>query len=120
MSSRAAATRFDTGATVPGVEPPIDLATRDWAEVVRVLREQVPDLAVWAFGSRTRRTAKRFSDLDLALMTSEPLSLDRLAAINDAFATSDLPIFVDVVDWATANDDFRQRIAQDAVVLQPG
>ncbi len=99
-------------------EPPIDIAPRDWVDVVRILCEQVPTLDVWAFGSRAKRTAKPYSDLDLALITQQPLSLDELATITDAFATSDLPIRVDVVDWASTSETFRKLIEQDKVVVQ--
>ena len=78
-----------------------------------------PSPEVWAFGSRARRTAKPYSDLDLALITHQPLSLGQLADIADAFAASDLPIRVDLVDWASASDAFRKRIERDAVVVQP-
>ena len=97
---------------------PIDIAPRDWADVLRILHEQVPHLEVWAFGSRATRHAKPYSDLDLALMTEQPLSLDQLADITDAFATSDLPIRVDVLDWAATSDAFRQLIANGKVVVQ--
>ena len=60
--------------------PPIDIAPRDWADVVRILHEQVPDTEVWAFGSRAKRNPKPYSDLDLALITRQPLSLDQLPA----------------------------------------
>jgi predicted nucleotidyltransferase len=63
---------------LPGA-PPIDIAPRDWANVVRILHEQVPAMEVWAFGSRARHTAKPHSDLDLALITQQPLSLDPLS-----------------------------------------
>ena len=102
---------------LPG-KPPIDIAPRDWFDVVRILHEQAPSIEVWAFGSRAKHTAKPYSDLDLALITQQPLSLDQLAAIVDAFATSDLPIRVDVVDWASTKEAFRKRIAQDKVVVQ--
>jgi predicted nucleotidyltransferase len=62
----------------PGA-PPIDIAPRDWAGVVRILHEQVPAMEVWAFGSRAKHTAKPYSDLDLALITQQPLSLDPLS-----------------------------------------
>jgi len=86
--------------------------------VLRILREQVPGLEVWAFGSRARRAAKPYSDLDLALITRQPLTFEQLAAITDAFATSDLPIRVDVVDWASTSDAFRKIIERDRVVVQ--
>jgi len=98
--------------------PAIDIDPRDWADVVRILQEQIPDIEVWAFGSRVKHTAKPYSDLDLALITQQPLSLARLAAITDAFATSDLSIQVDVVDWASASEAFRMLIAQNKVVVQ--
>ncbi len=98
--------------------PPIEIAERDWLEVLRILREQAPGIEVWAFGSRARRTAKPYSDLDLALVTRQPLALDQLASITDAFETSDLPIRVDVVDWAATGDAFRKIIERDKVVLQ--
>ena len=106
-------------APVPAARPSIDIAPKDWVDVVRILHEQVPALEVWAFGSRAKHTAKPYSDLDLALITQQPLSLGQLAAITDAFATSDLPIRVDVVDWATTSEAFRKRIEQEAVVVQP-
>lgn len=100
--------------------PPIEIAPRDWSDVVRILQECVPGMEVWAFGSRARRTAKPYSDLDLALICAEPLSLGQLAGITDAFDTSDLPIRVDVVDWASASNAFRKIIARDRVVVQKG
>jgi predicted nucleotidyltransferase len=101
-----------------GESPPIEITPRDWADVVRILHEQVPFLEVWAFGSRAKRSAKPYSDLDLALITRQPLSLGQLAEIADAFATSDLSIRVDVIDWAATSATFRKLIEQDKVVVQ--
>jgi len=101
-----------------GSTPPIEIEPQDWAVVTRILQEQVPTLEVWAFGSRARHCAKPYSDLDLALITPAPLSLDKLANLSEAFDTSDLPIRVDVVDWASTSETFRKIIAQDKVVVQ--
>ena len=98
--------------------PPIQMHERDWASVRRILREQIPDTEVWAFGSRARRQARPYSDLDLALITQRPLSLEQLANIAYAFESSDLPIRVDLVDWAAASEAFRAIIARDKVVVQ--
>lgn len=69
-------------------------------------------------GSRARGTPKPFSDLDLALITSQPLPLSMLAQLNDAFDTSDLTIKVDLVDWASTRESFRDIIARDEVQVQ--
>lgn len=100
------------------MSPPIALAPNDWAELLRVLREQVPDLEVWAFGSRVKGTAKPYSDLDLALITVRPLTLHQLADIEEAFSQSDLPIKVDLLDWAAASPSFRAMVEHDKVVVQ--
>lgn len=96
----------------------VDLRADHLQLVLRILAKNVPDREVWAFGSRVQGRAKPYSDLDLAVLGDQPLSLDVLAALTDDFAESDLPIRVDVVDWATTKDSFRQIIARDKVVLQ--
>ncbi|GGK21658.1 hypothetical protein GCM10011322_05400 [Salinarimonas ramus] len=68
-----------------------------------------------AFGSRTRATSKRYSDLDLVVMGDEPLPLAEMAALAEAFDVSDLPFKVDVVSWATMEDGFRAVVSRDAV-----
>jgi predicted nucleotidyltransferase len=99
--------------------PPIDIAPADWAIVQDILRKHVPDREVWAFGSRAKRTAKMYSDLDLAVMTDTPLSFDVSGALREDFSESDLPWRVDVVDWATTSEAFRRIIERDKVVVQP-
>lgn len=96
----------------------LEAAGKDLDTVKAILRAHVPGREVWAFGSRARRCAKPYSDLDLAIMGEEPLSLDALAELNEAFAESDLPWKVDVVDWARMSDAFRCIVERDRVVVQ--
>lgn len=98
--------------------PPIDLNPRDWEIVRNILARHVPQYEVWAFGSRAKGTAREYSDLDLAIITDHPLGLSMSAAISDDFVESDLPIKVDVVDWATTSEAFRRIIESDKVVVQ--
>lgn len=97
--------------------PPIDIRPDHWAIVRDILRRHVPGREVWAFGSRARGTAKRYSDLDLAVITDEPLPTAVMAALVDDFSESDLPWRVDVVDWAATGDAFRRVIERDRVVM---
>ena len=98
--------------------PPIDVHPDLWRIVSSILQKHVPQYEVWAFGSRAKGTAKRYSDLDLAVITAQPLTLDVSAALADAFAESDLPWRVDVVDWASTSESFRRIIERDKVVVQ--
>ncbi|NVO06320.1 MAG: nucleotidyltransferase domain-containing protein [Rhodoferax sp.] len=78
----------------------------------------MPGWQVWAFGSRARRTAKPYSDLDLAVLAPAPLTLEQMAHINDMFDSSDLTIRVDVVDVRAIGDAFKTVIDTDKVLLQ--
>ena len=90
-------------------------------EVLNILCAHVPEYDVWAFGSRVHgRNLKPFSDLDLVIITAEPLDLLRLADLKEAFFESDLPFKVDLLDWATVNARFRQVIEKEYAVLKKG
>ena len=96
----------------------LDLSAPHRAIVLDILQQHVPDREVWAFGSRATLTAKRHSDLDLAVISDEPLSVETAARLADAFSESDLPWRVDVVDWATTGEAFRRIIERDKIVLK--
>ena len=96
---------------------PVDAAPPDLETVRRILREHAPELEVRAFGSRVSWTARETSDLDLALMTDEPLDAARMAVLKSAFTDSHLPFRVDVVDWAGVSDGFRKVIKSEYVTL---
>ncbi len=100
--------------TAPGV----DLRPDHWAIVCSILRQHVPDREVLAFGSRATWTAKDYSDLDLAIMGDEPLTLDATSALAEGFGESDLPFKVDVVDWAKIDNIFRNIVHRDGVAVQ--
>lgn len=102
------------------MNPDVDMRPSEWLIVREILRHHVPSLEVWAFGSRAKHTAKPYSDLDLAIITDLPLPLDMAAGLRDAFSESELPWKVDVVDWATADEAFREIIRAERVVVQPG
>lgn len=91
---------------------PIDLPTEQLAMVRQILADHVPEYITWAFGSRVTGTAKVHSDLDLVILTDQPLTALRAAKLVDSFSESDLPIKVDVVDWASIEQSF-QQIIQD-------
>ena len=98
--------------------PNIDIRPDHWEIVRDILHRHVPHYAVWAFGSRAKWQAKQYSDLDLVVITDQPLSLAVSAALADDFSESDLPWKVDVVDWAATGESFRKIIERNRVVVQ--
>lgn len=96
----------------------LDLDPEEWSIVLDILSMLVPGHEVWAFGSRAKGNAKPYSDLDLAIITGQPLTMAIKASLREAFSESDLPWQVDVVDWATASPEFRSIITAGGVVIQ--
>ena len=91
----------------------LDLDPRYLAMLFPILDKHVPGARVWAFGSRVKGTATKFSDLDLAIEASEPLDLRTLALLDQ-----DLPIKVDVLDLAGLTASFRKLVEAQRVVLR--
>ena len=87
------------------------------ALVSRILITWLPGREVRMFGSRARGNPKPYSDLDLVIMGDAPVPLATLGQLQDAFANSDLPWRVDVVDWATTSPEFQKHIQASSVPL---
>src|SRR6185312_7380509 len=97
---------------------PIDITPEDLATVRSILMQFVPGYEVWAFGSRVTGKARRYSDLDLAIITQQPLAFDTYAALKAAFSESSLPFKVDIVDWMAADESFQKLIQQQHVIIK--
>ena len=95
----------------------IDLDSDLLRRVQDILKEYAPTYEVWAFGSRVRKGAKRFADLDLAIVSPHGMSPRQLAVLANAFEESDLPIKVDLLDWNSTNLEFQKRIAEEHEVI---
>lgn len=89
----------------------IVVSKRHLAEIRAILRWLVPDADCFAFGSRTGVSYHRYSDLDIAVKAAAELPLLQLSALEEAFAESDLPFRVDVLDLHRASPEF-QRIVE--------
>ena len=96
----------------------IDLPPSQLETVKRILAEHVPLCEVRAFGSRINQTAKKWSDLDLAIVGSAKLEPHALYDLKEAFEESDLPIRVDVLDWHTISPEFQSVITESYEVVQ--
>jgi predicted nucleotidyltransferase len=67
-------------------------------------------VCVYVYGSRVKGTAHKFSDVDLAIESENPLDGHLLPMLCNAFAESDLPYAVDVVDLAHVTPIFRANV----------
>jgi uncharacterized protein len=62
----------------------------------------------FAYGSRAKGTARKFSDLDLCYQ--EEIPLNTLAHLEADFEESDLPFFVELVNWKHMRPAFQELI----------
>ena len=88
--------------------PQIQITNEEKNIVQNILQKYVPDCEVWAFGSRVTNSAKKYSDLDLAIIGNQPISAQKMADLNHAFSESDLIWKVDIVDWCNTADWFKK------------
>ena len=98
------------------------LQPRHRAMLDEILGRVLPPTAeVWAYGSRVTGEAHEASDLDLVIRGSnlEPLPIQRLSFLREMLSESNLPILVDIHDWATLPVSFHERILARYEVLRP-
>lgn len=85
-----------------------------------LLQQHVPQAEVWAYGSRVSGEHYEASDLDLVVRNPSDLKqvTDGIWDLQDALIASDIPIQVQVVDWARIPASFHAEIEAGYVVMQ--
>lgn len=88
--------------------------------VQAVLRTHLPQAEVWAYGSRVKGDCFDASDLDLVVRQPDDLRRRQtcLGEVREAFSESNLPILVQLVDWAGIPAAFHDEIEANYVVIQ--
>jgi predicted nucleotidyltransferase len=85
----------------------IDLPAPQLAQIKQLIAQHLPGASAFAFGSRVTGKARQHSDLDVAVERDLPFTWQELATLREALMESDLPIRVDVVDWARCSVKFQ-------------
>lgn len=92
-------------------------ASRDLDEVRRIVLRFLEGrkARVYLFGSWARGEACRISDIDVAILPSEPLPLGLLPDIDEALENSASLYPVDLVDLTTVPEAFRARVLAEGI-----
>ena len=96
------------------------LREKDRTRFIALLVRYLPHVTAWAYGSRVNGTAHEASDLDVVLRNSDlsPIPQEKLAALMQALQESNIPIIVEVRDWARLPEAFHQEILKNYTVLK--
>ncbi len=86
-----------------------------------LLQKHLPDVEVWAYGSRVNGRSHDGSDLDLALRGPDlnEIPMSKLGEFEEAVRESNIPFLVEARDWARLPERFHREIEREHVVL-PG
>ena len=99
----------------------LDVQPEHLAILKNILEKYLPSSAVvYAFGSRVKGSAKKFSDLDLVIDARERLNRSVMTNIASDLEESDLPYKVDIIDWNTISETFKKIITDDRVMVWKG
>ncbi len=98
------------------------LQERHRAALDRLFAEHLPEIEVWAYGSRVTGRAHDGSDLDLALRApgGAEIAPAWLGAFERALEASTIPFLVQPHDWARLPERFRREIERRHTVLRRG
>lgn len=98
----------------------LHLSPRHRTALLSLLREHLPGVEVWAYGSRIAGRSHDGSDLDLVLRGPglEEIPISQLGDFEEAVRKSTIPFLVEARDWARLPERFHREIERDYVEVQ--
>lgn len=93
---------------------------KDKHRLQQLIEKYLPDVTVWAYGSRVTGGAHEASDLDIVLRSKElsPIPHQQFNQFVEAVRESNIPILIDVHDWALLPLCFHEQILREHVELK--
>lgn len=95
------------------------LRNKDKETLLNIFSTLEIPVEIWAYGSRVNGTAHEGSDLDLVIkdLKQKPLPTDIFAELCGKIRNSNIPILVELRDWALLPESFHKNIAKQFEVL---
>ncbi len=96
----------------------MQLSDTEKNHVISVIRKHLPNAEVKFFGSRTKGTAKKYSDLDVSIKEKQKIDLSILSAIKSDLSDSNIPFKIDITDYHRVSEGFQKLIDQEGVLIK--
>ena len=95
------------------------LRKNDKQKLIQIFSTVAVPVEVWAYGSRVNGAAHEGSDLDLVIRSAnlKRLPLEVIGGLTEKIKDSDIPILIELRDWATLPESFHKNIQQEYEVL---
>ncbi len=92
------------------------LAKKNLDELKRIILSAINpnEHLVFLFGSRARKTAKFYSDVDIGILGKKPLGKTLHRIINQ-IEDSSVPYKIDLVDFYSVTNDFKKEALKGAI-----
>jgi uncharacterized protein len=97
------------------------LRTQDKEEILSIINECIQQkVKVFAFGSRVNGKAHETSDLDLVLISENKskIAIEDFVKLKEHLQKSNVPIFVQVLDWYRVPKSFHENILSNYEVFE--
>ena len=94
----------------------IDITSAQRQTILALFKRYLPDVTVWAYGSRVKGISRPVSDLDLVVF-SQPEHAGQISLLKEAMDESSLPFRVDLFVWDEVPENFRRNIEQEHLAL---
>jgi len=91
----------------------VQIENKDYQELKRILGNY--SYQFYAYGSRAKGTARKFSDLDLCYQEEIPSEI--VYKIKEELEESNLPFFVELVSWQRMKPSFQEVIKKDLTLV---
>ncbi len=85
-------------------------------KIIAIISALVPDATIYLFGSRSRGTQSKWSDIDIALDSGHPISRFVLGELMSVFEATDILYKIQVVDINSVNEAMKTSILRDRVL----
>ena len=95
------------------------LRNKDRETLLEIFSSVQLPMEVWAYGSRVSGKAHEGSDLDLVIRSSplQKLPIEILMKLKEEIRESNIPIVVELFDWARLPESFHHNIEANHEVL---
>lgn len=87
-----------------------------------LLGKYLPNMEIWAYGSRVTGRSHDGSDLDLVIRGPglKEVPIEQLANFQEAMRESTIPFLIEIRDWARLPEQFHREIERSHSVLTNG